>query len=69
MINRDDETDEWKEAGAILVSLMKSQFDRGSMGVSDFVHNVSPIWHRYQSGERTAELLTTIQSLNKESKK
>lgn len=63
MMNSFEETAEWRDAGILLNTVVKEHFDRGSIGISDYMANIFPIWNRYNSGERTEDLLTTIQSL------
>lgn len=66
MMNRVDEPKDWKETGIHLVNVIKSLFDQGSIGVSDYMQNVWPLWKRYSSGERTEELKQKILSLKEE---
>lgn len=63
MMNSLDESIEWRNAGEKMVTIMKQHFDRGSIGIHEYVEKVYPIWKRYNGGERSEDLLTKIQSL------
>jgi len=68
VINAIDEYETWRQAGETLVNAMRAELDKGSIGVEEFIRVLTPLWRRYQAGERTEQLLEQITALEQTKK-
>lgn len=60
MTNRIDESKEWTEAGLMLTELIRSKLSKGSIGIMEYTRETKPLWDRYNTGERSDDLLNDI---------
>ena len=58
-----NESQDWIDAGTSLAELTRMHLSNGSSGIAEYCKTVLPVWNRYNTGERTDELLRLIHSI------